>query len=340
MPARILLTQSIHPVVQARLAQLGEIVVAPDTAADSLRRAAAGCAVVVVRAPLPPDIFEAAPGLIGAVRHGAGVDMIPIEAASAHGVLVANVPGVNANAVAEHVVSSMLQFARQRAAMTARLLRNTARDGGHDWAPARTLADRSFELAGRTVGLIGYGHVGRAIARLCSVGFAMNALAHTRSDFTDGKSWAQRVLLSELLQSSDFVVLACPLTPRTRGLIGATELALMKRGAFLINVARGPVVQEAALLEALQANRIAGAALDVFDEQPLPDHHPFWRMDQVLITPHIAGITEDSMLRMGHAATQAVARLLQGEVPEHCINPQAVPAFRERFAQLALVRPT
>ena len=106
---RILLTQAIHPLAQARLAELGEVVVAPDTSAETLRRSADGCEVVIVRAPLPDDIFDAAPSLIGAVRHGAGVDMIPIERPTAHGVLVANVPGVNANAVAEHVLRSMLQ---------------------------------------------------------------------------------------------------------------------------------------------------------------------------------------------------------------------------------------
>ncbi len=339
MPLRILLTQPIHPLVQAGLAQLGEVIVAPDTSADSLRRCAAGCSVLVVRAQLPQDIFDAAPSLIGAVRHGAGVDMIPIDAATAHGVLVANVPGVNANAVAEHVVGSMLHLARQRAAMTARLHGNDANAAGHDWLRARALADRSFELAGRTLGLIGYGHVGRAIARLSSVGLRMNVLAHTRSDFVDSESRALRVPLAELLQSSDFVVLACPLTPQTRGLLGAGELALMRPGAFLINVARGPVVREDALLEALRTNHLAGAALDVFDVQPLPDQHPFWQMEQVLITPHVAGITEDSMLRMGHAATRAVARLLQGEVPAHCINPQAVPAFKERVAHLAMAGP-
>jgi len=124
------------------------------------------------------------------------------------------------------------------------------------------------------------------------------------------------------------------LTPQTRALLGAAELALMKPGAFLVNVARGPVVQESALIEALRTNRLAGAALDVFDVQPLPDNHPFWQMEHVLITPHVAGITEDSMVRMGQAATRAVARLLLGEVPDHCINPQAAPAFKERVAHL------
>lgn len=325
--SRILLTQAIHPLAQARLAQLGELVVAPDTSADTLRRCALGCAVVVVRAQLPNDIFEAAPSLIGAVRHGAGVDMIPIDAATARGVLVANVPGVNANSVAEHVLRSMFQLARRSVAMSLQLRSN----GNNGWARARALADAGIELAGRTVGVIGYGHIGQAVARMCSLGLAMKVLTHTRSELAQGKAWAERAQLSELMQGSDFVVLACPLNEQTRGLIGATQLALLRPGAFLINVARGPVVQETALIEALRMNRLAGAALDVFDIQPLPDNHPYWQMEQVLITPHVAGITADSMLRMGHGAALAVEHLLQGTVPPNCINPQAEAAFRQRM---------
>ena len=324
--ARILLTQAIHPQAQARLAALAEVVVAPDTRPATLRTLAADCEVVMVRAQLPDDIFSAAPSLVGAVRHGAGVDMIPIAEASAHGVLVANVPGVNANAVAEHVLRSLLQLARFSGPMALRL---QARSAG--WAQARGYADAGFELHGRTLGLVGYGHVGRAIGTLCATGLSMKLLAHTRSPLAAGEPHAQRVPLAELLAQSDFVVLACPLTDTTRGLIGAAELVSMKPGAFLINVARGPVVQEAALIDALQSGRLAGAALDVFDSIPLRDDHPYWAFENVLITPHVAGITDDSMRAMGQGAVLAVEHLLRGEVPPNCINLQAVPAFLARF---------
>ncbi|HSW24848.1 MAG TPA: NAD(P)-dependent oxidoreductase, partial [Burkholderiaceae bacterium] len=171
---RILLTQSIHPQAQARLAEHGEVILAPNTAPATLRAFAIGCEVVIVRAQLPDDIFDVAPNLIGAVRHGAGVDMIPIAAATARGVLVANLPGVNANTVAEHVLRSMLQLARHSAPMTLRLRERSA-----GWAKARALADAGFELAGRTLGLVGFGHVGRAIAHLCGPGLSMTVLAHT-----------------------------------------------------------------------------------------------------------------------------------------------------------------
>ncbi len=323
--ARILLTQAIHPVAQELLAALGELIVASDTSHDCLRRSAAGCAVVMVRAQLPDDIFDAAPSLIGAVRHGAGVDMIPIDAATVHGVLVANVPGVNANAVAEHVLRSLLALARSSAPMAARL---QARSAG--WARSRALADAGFELRGRKLGLVGFGHVGRAITHLCGDGLGMQVFAHTRTGLPAATTNASSVPLGELLRISDFVVLACPLTPATRGLIGADQLAQMRRGACLINVARGPVVVEAALVQALQSGHIAGAALDVFDAIPVPDDHPYWQMEQVIITPHVAGITEDSMLAMGLAASTAVRHLLRGEVPPNCINPQATARFKRR----------
>ena len=323
---RILLTQAIHPRAESLLAESGELVVAPDTSADTLRRSAQGCDVIVVRAPLPEDIFEAAPTLIGAVRHGAGVDMIPVDAATACGVLVANVPGVNANAVAEHVVGQMIHLARLRSAMSARLADHDAAG----WSRARALADHGVELAGRTVGVVGYGHIGQAVVRVCMQGFGMQAMACARSTPADADSPVQFLPLPELLRRSDFVVLACPLTPETRGLIGPSELMSMRRGAWLINVARGPIVQEAALVECLQNGHLAGAALDVFDAQPLPADHPFWTMEQVLVTPHVAGITDDSMQRMGVTAAAAVAELLAGRMPKHCINPQARAAFEAK----------
>jgi D-3-phosphoglycerate dehydrogenase len=161
---RILLTQSIHPQAQARLAEQGDVIVAPNTAPATLRALAIGCEVVIVRAQLPDDIFDAAASLIGAVRHGAGVDMIPIAAATARGVLVANLPGVNANTVAEHVLRSMLQLARHSAPMTLRLRERSAGwarrvpspmlglswpDARSDWSASATSAGRSHTCVAR-----------------------------------------------------------------------------------------------------------------------------------------------------------------------------------------------
>ncbi|MBL0727234.1 NAD(P)-dependent oxidoreductase [Piscinibacter sp. HJYY11] len=320
---RVLLTNAIHPEAHARLAASADVVVAADTAAATLRQAAIGCAVVVVRSQLPDDIFAAAPSLIGVVRHGAGVDMIPIDDASARGVLVANVPGVNANAVAEHVLRSMLSLARRSSEVSIAL-----EQGG--WAAARVAAEQGVELRGRTLGLVGFGHVGRAVARVAHHGLGMQVLAHSRTPWHEPDHVAPATL-DDLMARSDVVVLACPLTPQTRGLVGAPQLAHMRRGSWLVNVARGPVVDEAALLDALARGHLAGAALDVFDVQPLPADHPFRHMPQVLVTPHAAGVSVDSMRAMGLGAVQAVEQLLRGECPATCVNRQALPAYLARL---------
>src|SRR4051812_35405991 len=173
---RILLTQAVHPATQAALAELGDVIVATDTRPDTLRAQAAGCALVVVRAQLPDDMFSANPSLMGAVRHGAGVDMIPIAAATQAGVLVASVPGANARSVAEHVMRSMLQLARRSAPVSMALRGRSAH-----WNAARALADEGRELSGTTLGIVGYGHIGQAVARIAAGGFAMRVIAHVRS---------------------------------------------------------------------------------------------------------------------------------------------------------------
>ncbi len=331
---RILLTQAIHPIAQTGLQKLGELIVAKDTSFATLLSCAVGCDVVIVRAQLPDDIFSTAPTLIGAVRHGAGVDMIPIDQATNAGVMVANIPGVNANAVAEHTVRSMLQLAR-RSEMVSRQLRGlTSANLTQQWNSARAVTNAGIELSGRTVGIIGFGNVGQSIAKICALGFGMKVLAFTRSDISS-QSHAIRAALPQLLESSDYLVLACPLTTQTRGMIGKKELALLPKSSVLINVARGPVVDELALINALQTKQIAGAALDVFDNQPLPADHPFWSMENVSITPHVAGISEDSMLAMGNGVVEAVAQILNGKVPANCINPQATALFKQRFANTA-----
>jgi D-3-phosphoglycerate dehydrogenase len=139
------------------------------------------------------------------------------------------------------------------------------------------------------------------------------------------------VTFDDLLAESDIVVLACPLTSETRGMIGAPQLAMLKRNALLINVSRGPVVVEADLIAALDSGHLGGAALDVFSTQPLPPDHPFFGFKNVILTPHLAGITEEAMERMGTVVAQETIRILAGSLPVNLINPEAVDAYRQRF---------
>jgi len=321
---RILLTQSIHPDAEARFRDLGELVTAPDQSATTLRRLAADADAMVVRAQLPDDIFDAAPRLLAAVRHGAGVDMIPIPQATAHGVLVTNAPGTNAQSVAEYVAGSMVTLAR-RLDRIGRDLRDPAKG----WSVARAHADHGRELAGSTLGIVGFGRVGRALARIAAHGFGMTVLAANRTPMPAPLD-AAPVGLDELLARSDWVVLTIALTDATRGMIDRQRIARMKRGAFLINVARGPIVDEDALVEALGGGRLAGAALDVFRSQPLAQDHPLRGLDNVLLTPHLAGITEPAMVRMGLTSVDAVADALAGRRPANLVNPEAWDGFVKR----------
>lgn len=316
---------STHPLHRDAVALLGDaadLKVASSLEAATLSAEGRNCDIVIVRAPLPEAIFGKGTRLKAAIRHGAGVDMIPVEAANAAGVLVANVPGVNASSVAEHVIFSSIALLRR-----FRLLDRDVRSKG--WFPAREYSLTNHDLAGKTIGLIGVGAVGRAVAhaaaglRVKIVGYSPNG-----RNFPPGVS---ALGLDDAIATSDILVLCCPLKPETRGLLDARRIASMKPGSLLINVSRGPVVNEAALVDALGRGHLAGAALDVFDVQPLPPDHPFYSFDNVIITPHMAGITEESMARMGTGAIGEALRVLGGELPVNFVNPAVVGAYRKRF---------
>ena len=320
--AIILSTHALHPQAEATLAGAGVLRIASGTDADTLLREGSEVDVIIVRAPLPVELFSATSRLRAAIRHGAGLDMIPVEAATAAGVLVANVPGANARTVAEHVFLVTLALLRRFRPMDRDL-----RKAG--WLAGRAHADQGAELGGRTMGIVGMGNVGRAVFRIAG-GFGLNVLASTRNP-ASMPAGALCVDLDRLVAESDVVVLCCPLTPETRGLISRERIARMKPTALLVNVSRGPVVDDVALIAALKDGRIGGAALDVFSTQPLPPGQPYFTFDNVIITPHAAGITEESMMRMGLGATAEAVRVLAGQLPENLCNPEAVERYRMRF---------
>jgi D-3-phosphoglycerate dehydrogenase len=317
-------THPLHPSVTARLQAAGEFRIATAPTGAAMLAEGLDADILIVRAPIPAEYILRAKRLRAAIRHGAGLDMIPVDDCTRAGVLVANVPGVNAATVAEHVIWSALALLRRYPAVHADL-----RQIG--WDAARAHADHGRDMTGRRIGIVGMGNVGRALARIARRGFGMEVLAlkRRRNRLPSGVA---AVSMFELLTRAEIVALCCPLTSETRGMIGADEMALMRPGAVLINVARGPVVAEAALVAALVSGRLGGAALDVFDTQPLPADHPFLAMKNVILTPHMAGITADSMARMGNGAADETLRILAGEMPLHFCNPDAEAAYRKRFA--------
>ncbi|WP_372618034.1 hydroxyacid dehydrogenase [Falsiroseomonas sp.] len=324
---RIALTDPIEPIGEAILRDAGhEILRMAGSGPDALRALCRDADAVIVRQKLPDDLPEHARRLLAAVRHGVGVDMIPVEACSRHGVLVANVPGANADAVAEFLLGQMLAIARHVEAMHAEHL-------AQGWAPARRRADAATELRGKTLGILGVGAIGSRLAEIAAHGLRMRVLGHRRNP-AGLPAHVAHAALPDLFAESDYIALACPLTPETRGIVSAALLARMKPTAWLLNVARGPVVEEAALVEALRARRIGGAALDVYWEQPLPMTHPLRGLDNVLLTPHAAGLTRESVTEMSRIATEEVVRILRGDRPVNFINPEAWQAARERRHRL------
>ena len=314
---KILLTSAIHPHWHEVLARQTEVVVAPDSAPDTLARLVQDADGLIVRNQLPPDVFAHAPRLRAVVRHGVGLDMIPVEAATARGIPVANLPGANTSAVVEYALAAMLHLRRGLAAMDSGL-----RQQG--WASARARADHAGELAGSVCGIVGLGAIGSRLATVAQ-GLGMRVLGLTRRahSLPAGVVPADR---ATLFAQSDVVVLCCPLNEQTRGMVSAALLATMQPHACLINVARGPVVDAEAIVHALRAGRLGGAALDVHAQQPLTGHEPVFDCPNLLLTPHVAGVTAPSMRDMSRQAVQTLLALLRSEQPGNVVNPQVFAA--------------
>ncbi|CCV05262.1 D-isomer specific 2-hydroxyacid dehydrogenase NAD-binding [Mesorhizobium metallidurans STM 2683] len=320
---RILSTHTLHPHASAMLTGAGDLVVASALDAATLAAEARDVDVIIVRAPLPAALFEGANKLRAAIRHGAGLDMVPMEAAAAAGVLVANVPGVNARSVAEYVMFAALALLRR-----FRVLDRDLRAKG--WLAGREHTVVASELAGKTIGIVGLGAIGEAVGHIAAHGFDLNVVATTRSMRPAPDRVGFRSI-DALIEQSDIIVLCCPLTPETRGLISRERIGRMKPDALLVNISRGPVIDDDALIEALKKGRIGGAALDVFATQPLPPNHPYFSFDNVIVTPHMAGITEQSMMRMGVGAAAETLLVLANKLPVNLRNPEVVEHYRRRF---------
>ena len=310
---RVLLTSPIHPAMQAVLAAQCEIILAPDTQASTYKRLIRDVHGVIVRNQLPPDIFDDAPLMRAVVRHGVGLDMIPVQAATEKKIAVANLPGCNSQAVAEYCLAGMLTLRRNLAGMDASLRKE-------GWAKARPAADHYLELGASTLGIVGVGSIGTLIAAMAQ-GLGMKVMGLTRRPETLPKG----VLAADkeqLFAQSDAVVLACPLTEQTRNLVDHSTIARMKKRAILINVSRGPVVDTEALVIALTEGRLGGAMLDVFDQQPLTGAEQVFACPNLMLTPHCAGITESSAFVTSEGAVKTLLALLHNERPSNVVNPE------------------
>ncbi|WP_407180493.1 hydroxyacid dehydrogenase [Bradyrhizobium sp. STM 3562] len=278
------------------------------------------------------DLLRRAPNLLIVSSNGAGFDPVDVEACTAAGVLVVNQSGGNAHSVAEHALGMMLTLSK-RIIEADRTLRRQSGVNRNDLM--------GTEVQGRTIGIIGIGNVGRRIAELCSGLLGMKVLAYdpylSREEIAARA--AEKVELDELLRRSDYVSINCPLTRESRGMIGAREFALMQPHAYFVTTARGFIHDEAALEDALRNKRIAGAGLDVWAKEPPPPEHPLLQFDNVLASPHTAGVTREARENMGRIAAEQILDALDGKRPPRIINPEVWPRYSERFARAFGLRP-
>ncbi|MEP7202014.1 MAG: phosphoglycerate dehydrogenase [Ilumatobacteraceae bacterium] len=261
---------------------------------------------IVSTDPFTAEVLAGAPALRVIARVGVGYDSIDVAAASAHGVQVVTTPGANDRVVADHTIGLMLALLRR-----VPELERDMRSGGWN----RTGRHTPRQLCGATVGLVGYGAIGRLVAERLH-GFRVELLIHDPALGDDSTP------LDDVLRRSDVISLHCPLLPATRHLINADALHMMKPDAVLVNAARGAIVDEAALIEALRSGVISGAALDVFETEP-PAGSPLLTMDNVVVSPHVAGISTVSVAEMCRLATQAVLDVFAGRPPSHVVNSSA-----------------
>ncbi len=313
---RILVSDPIDPAGIALLEQSAEVVRPPDTRPETLRALGQEVDALIIRSKLPADLFDAAPRIRAVTIHGTGTDLVNLVSATERGVMVANVPGGNAQSVAEYCLMALLLLGRNFRTIDTSL-RSEA------WDKARSLADPAVELERKTLGIVGVGHIGKRLARMCSAGLSMRVLGNQRrlDALPHGVVAAS---LEQLLAESDFVVLTCPLTPETHHLMNAGRLASMKASAFLVNVGRGPVIDETALVEALRNRTIAGAMLDVYEHYRLEPGHPLLSLPNAVLTPHLAGSTRESRERVGRIAAEETLRMLAGQAPISFVNPQSL----------------
>lgn len=310
---RVLVTESIHPIGVERLAREAELIYLPDRPGETVDQHLAEVDGIVVRtARLSDERLRRAGRLRVIGKHGVGVDNVDLAAARARGISIVFTPGVNSQAVAEHALTLMLMLARQ-IPTSSRLLR----DGEFDLARRTVVA---VDLHRKTLGLIGLGQVGRRLAAICKLGLAMRVLAFDPYVTPIQARELGVELVSELpplLRAADVVSIHTPLTPETRGIVGRDTLAMLKPTALLVNCARGGLIDEDALLQALRAGRLAGAGLDVFVEEPTPASHPLFGLENVVVTPHVAGSSEEALRLMAENVAEDVLKVLRGEQPAH-----------------------
>jgi len=317
---RVLLCQGIHPDAEALLEERFEVIRSPDPDEAVVRTLIEDVqgAIVRTRTTIGVETIKKASKLQVIGRTGVGVDNVDSNAATEAGILIVYTPEANTTTVAEHTIAFILFLAKQIPHMDRETRRGNFQERH---------ACLSSDVAGKTIGLVGFGRIGRETARKASEAFDMRVLYYDPylKDDADVSFKAERKhTLEEILRESDFVSLHLPANDNTRHLIDESKLRLMKPTAFLINTARGSIVDEEALARILGEKAIRGAALDVFEKEPPDGSNPFLALENVVVTPHCAALTGECMRRMAMDAARGVCDVLEGRTPRFVFNPEVL----------------
>ncbi len=310
---KVFLTERIHDDAVAYLKERFQVVQGTSTEATEIIRQAQGCAGILIRsARITAEVMDAIPTLKVIAKHGMGVDNIDVTHATEKGIQVVNAPYSNMNAVAEHIVTLML-------ALSKRIVRMDKLTRQGQFTQRNTY--KTTELKDATVGIIGLGKISRLVVKKFS-GFEMHIIAS--DPFVKQKDVGDlpvtMVSADEVYRTADFVIVHTSLFPSTFHLVGAQQFRMMKPTAYLINAARGPIIDEVALVEALDAGEIAGAGLDVFEQEPPAQDNPLFAMDNVIVSPHNAALSDGALRAMAMDSALGITEYLTGKPVTYPVN--------------------
>ena len=278
-------------------------------------------------------LLERMPNVVALSTSGAGYDTVNLQDCTRAGIAAVNQAGGNKEGVAEHVMAMLLSLSKRL------MLADHSMRSGEQRERRDFMGDDVVE---RTIGIVGLGNVGSRVAELCRGLFRMRVLAYDPYLTTEqaaARGAEKMDVLDDLLRQADYVSINCPYTAETRNLMGAREFARMQPHAYFITTARGGIHDEVALEEALRAQQIAGAGLDVWEDEPPATDHPLLGFDNVLVSPHIAGITRQSRQNIARIAAEQILDILDGKRPPRLLNPEVWPAYCQRFERIMGVQP-
>lgn len=316
---KVLLNEKIHPAAIDLLKKHFEVLIADNTSEEALLDKCTEASAIIVRTTsrITRKIIESAPNLVVISRTGVGVDNVDVQAATERGILVCHLPGINTQSVAEHTVMLMLAVAKDLRVMDTAVRTNR-------WSMRSSL--KPVELEGKTLGIVGLGRIGSRIAEICSKGFGMKILAFDPLSPEIPRDFTVNFVssLEELFRQADVISIHASYSKETHHLVDYSLLSKAKEGAILVNTARGSIVDEHALVKALQTGPLSAAGLDVFEEEPLDPSHPLLRLDNVIITPHSATLTKETHIRAAVEAAQATIDALTGKPPRWIYNKESL----------------